>query len=125
MPRVKKRSILLIEQDANFAGIYEKRFEVAGWKVTRAKSFQEGKKKLARMAHDAVMMDLHPLTESMAFLEELGKDPTMTSIVRVVLTDVSDRRTIKEVEGLGVAVYLLKGHVSPSEVIRKVKSYLI
>ena len=125
MPRAKKRSILLIDQDAHALSIYEKRFETAGWKVVRAKSFQEGKKKLERDLPDVLMLDLHPLVESIGFLEELSKDPGMASIVRVVLTDVGDRRTIKEVEGLGVKAYLLKGHVSPSEVIRKVKSFLV
>lgn len=120
MGRIKKRSVLLIDEDTHFSGIYEKRFEAAGWKVGRAKSFQEGKKKLLRSIPDVLILDLHPLTESLVFLEELGKDSSMK---RIVLTDVSDRRTIKEVEAFGVVVYFLKSHVSPSEVIRKVKSF--
>ena len=123
MARAKKRSILLIDQDAHALSIYEKRFETAGWKVVRAKNFQEGKKKLVRALPDVILVDLHPLTESIAFLEELSKDPAMASIVCVVLTDVGDRRTIKEVESLGVSAYMLKGHSFPSEVIRKVKSF--
>jgi DNA-binding response OmpR family regulator len=119
MARPKKRSILLIDQDVRFSEIYEKRFETAGWKVMRAKNFQEGKKKFLRTVPDAVIIDLHPLLESIPFLEELKDSQTLC----LVLTDVGDRRTIKEVESLGVAAYLLKGHSSPSEVIRKVKSF--
>lgn len=122
MGRTKKRNVLLIDEDTHFSQIYEKRFEAAGWKMTRTKSFQEGKKKLARSLPDVLIIDLHPLTESITFLEELGKDVSMT---RVVLTDVSDRRTIKEVERLGVAAYFLKGQVSPLEVIAKIKSLFV
>ncbi|MBI4437735.1 response regulator [Candidatus Uhrbacteria bacterium] len=125
MPRPKKRSVLLIDQDAHALAIYEKRFEGAGWKVARAKHVQEAKKRLARSIPDALVMGLHPLAEGLAFLDELHKDPLMASAVRVVLTDVGDRRTMKEAEALGVKAYLLKGHVVPAEVIRKVKSFFV
>ncbi|MBI5794354.1 response regulator [Candidatus Uhrbacteria bacterium] len=125
MARPKKRSILLIDQDAHLLSIYEKRFEAAGWKVASARSFPEGKKRLARLVPDAIVMDLHPLAGGLIFLEDAYKDPRMASVVRVVLTDVGDRRTVKEVEGLGIKAYVLKGHVSPSELINKIKSSLV
>ncbi len=121
MARPKKRSILFIDEDAHFTAIYEGRFEASGWKVIRAKNFQDGKKKLTRTVPDVVVTDLHPLTESIPFLEELKGSQT----IRFVLTDVGDRRTVKEVESLGVAAYFLKSHISPSEVIRKVKSFFV
>lgn len=125
MARAKKHTVLLIDQDVHALSIYEKRFEAAGWKVSHAKSFDEAKKRLARLIPDALVTDLHPLTEGLVFLEELNQDLRMASVIRIVLTDVGDRRTIKEVEELGVKAYVLKGHLSPSALINKVKSFLV
>ncbi len=125
MARPKKRTVLLIDQDAHALTIYEKRFEAAGWKVTRAKSFDEAKKRLTRSIPDALVTDLHPLAEGLVFLEDINQDPVLTRVIRIVLTDVGDRRTIKEVEGLGINAYVLKGHVSAQSLINKVKSFLV
>lgn len=119
-----KKSLLMVDQDAYYAGIYANRFQSAGWKVWVEENFEAAKKRLKRCSPDVVIADLEPIDEALAFLAGLRQDPKTVKTLQIALTKLGDRRTMKEALGAGVDSYLLKGHFVPSEAVKKVKRLL-
>lgn len=119
-----KKSLLIVDQDAYYAGIYANRFESAGWKVWVEESVGAARKRLKRCAPDVVIVDLEPIDEILAFLRELRTNLNTKKSFQIALTRLGDRKTMKEVLDAGVDSYLLKGHFVPSEAVKKVKRLL-
>lgn len=119
-----KKSLLLVDQDAHYAGIYANRFETAGWKVWVEESFDAAKKRLKRCSPEVVIADLEPIDEALAFLMGLRQVPTTANALQIALTKLGDRKTMEEALAAGVDTYLLKGHFVPSEAVKKVKRFL-
>lgn len=119
-----KKSLLIVDQDAYYAGIYANRFEGAGWKVWVEESFEAAKKRLKRCSPDVVIANMEPIDEALALLVGLRQEPKTAKTLQVALTKLGDRRTMKEALDAGVDSYLLKGHFVPSEAVKKVKRLL-
>ncbi len=119
-----KKTLLMIDQDAYYAGIYANRFEAAGWKVWVEDTITNARKRLKRSVPDVVIIDLDPLDDVLAFLVALRTDPRSTKTVQIALTQLGDRKTMLAALEAGVDSYLLKGHFVPSEAVKKVKRLL-
>ncbi|KKW33375.1 MAG: hypothetical protein UY76_C0004G0007 [Candidatus Uhrbacteria bacterium GW2011_GWA2_52_8d] len=119
-----KKTLLMIDQDAYYAGIYANRFEAAGWKVWVEDTITNARKRLKRSVPDVVIIDLDPLDDALAFLVALRADPRSAVTVQIALTQLGDRKTMLAALEAGVDSYLLKGHFVPSEAVKKVKRLL-
>ena len=119
-----KKSLLIVDHDAYYAGIYARRFETAGWKVWVEENIASARKRLKRCSPDVVMTDLDPIDEVLGFLRELRADPKMLKTHQIALTKFGNRKTMQEALGAGVDTYLLKGNFAPSEAVKKVKRFL-
>ncbi|MCR4313889.1 MAG: response regulator [Candidatus Uhrbacteria bacterium] len=119
-----KKSLLMVDQDAYYAGIYANRFESAGWNVRVEENIAAAKKRLKRCAPDVLIVDLEPIDEVLAFLRDLRTDPKTEKTLQIALTKLGDRKMMREALQAGVDSYLLKGHFVPSEAVKKVKRLL-
>lgn len=119
-----KKSLLMVDQDAYYAGIYANRFECAGWKVWVAESVVAARKRLKRCTPDVVIADPEPVDEVLMFLRELRADPKTANVLQIALTKLGDRKTMQEALDAGIDSYILKGHFVPSEAVKKVKRLL-
>jgi len=119
-----KKTLLMIDQDAYYAGIYANRFEAAGWKVWVEDDIIDAKKRLKRSVPDVVIIDLDPLDDALAFLVALRADPRSAATVQIALTQLGDRKTMLAALEAEVDSYFLKGHFVPSEAVKKVKRLL-
>ncbi|HLD20475.1 MAG TPA: hypothetical protein VJB64_00080 [Patescibacteria group bacterium] len=119
-----KKTILMIDRDAYYAGIYANRFEAAGWKVWVEDTITNARKRLKRSVPDVVIIDLDPLDDALAFLKELRADVRTASSLQIALATLGDRQTMLKAQEAGVDSYLLKGHFVPSEAVKKVKRLL-
>lgn len=119
-----KKSLLMVDQDAYYAGIYANRFESAGWKVWVEESVASARKRLKRCSPDVVIVDLEPIDETLLFLRELRTDPKTGKTLQIAITNLGDRKTMQAALEAGVDSYLLKGHFVPSEAVKKVKRLL-
>ncbi|NQV90015.1 response regulator transcription factor [Candidatus Uhrbacteria bacterium] len=119
-----KKSLLMIDQDAFYGGIYANRFESAGWSVALEETIGDADKRLEREVPDVIIMDLNPLDESLAFLQRVRQNPKTTQVLQIALTDLGDRETMLLAMDAGVDSYLLKGHFVPAEAVKKVKRLL-
>ena len=119
-----KKSLLMLDQDAYYAGIYANRFESAGWKVWVEETLAGAIKRLKRVHPDVIIVDLEPLVESTGFIAGLRSDPKTAGTLIVGLAKLGDRKTLLKAQEAGVDSYLLKGHFVPSEAVKKVKRLL-
>lgn len=119
-----KKTLLMVDQDAFYAGIYANRFESAGWHVSVENSVSDAEKRLEREVPDVIILDLHPLDEALAFLSKVRTSPKTASVLQIALTALGDRETMLRALEAGVDSYLLKGHFVPGEAVKKVKRLL-
>ncbi|TAL50438.1 response regulator transcription factor [Patescibacteria group bacterium] len=119
-----KKTLLMIDQDAYYAKIYANRFEAAGWKVWVEDDMTKAKKRLKRSVPDVLIINLDPLDEALAFLVALRVDPRSAKTVQLALSHQGNRKTMLAALESGVDAYFLKGHMTPSEAVKKVKRLL-
>lgn len=117
-------SLMMVDADAYYAGIYASRFEAAGWKVTVEEGIEGAKRRLQKKIPDVVIVDLDPLEEALVFLRWLRENPQTSHVVQIALTKLGDRETMVAAQEAGVDRYLLKGHFVPAEAVKKVKRIL-
>jgi DNA-binding response OmpR family regulator len=119
-----KKTLLMIDNDAYYAGIYANRFEAAGWKVSVEDDIDKAMKRLTRQVPDVVIIDVHPADEAIEFLKRLREDPKTAGVLQIALTSLGDRPLMNRVLDAGVDSYLLKGHFVPAEAVKKVMRLL-
>ena len=118
---MSKPSLLIVDEDAYYAGIFANRFEAAGWKVLVTESIEDANNQLTKSVPDAVIIDPYGLDEPLKFLHELRLGEETSKCILMVLTELGDRELIREAESLGASGYFFKGHFFPSEAIKKLQ----
>jgi DNA-binding response OmpR family regulator len=117
--------ILIVEDDVFLSGIYQKKFEVEGFKVTMAdngeKGFNEAKKKKPNL----ILLDiLLPKLDGFAVLKKLKADNDTKDIPVILLTNLGQKDDVEKGVEMGAEDYLIKVHFKPSEVVDKVRKVL-
>jgi DNA-binding response OmpR family regulator len=113
-------SILLLEPDAFLAGIYGRKFEVAGFTVTTVEKFTEAKKQLKKKLPDAFCLEPEDdVEEALRLVRSLKKKTTL-----FIFTKLHDRAMVNRFTAAGAAAYFIKGHFVPKEIVAKVQQYL-
>lgn len=120
----KKPTLLIVDKDVYYGGIFANRFKTAGWNVFVDDTLAGAKKRIGRKVPDIVMVDLEPVDEALLFLRELRQNPKTAHVLQIALTQLGDRALMQEAEEAGVDSYILKGHFVPSEAVKKVKKLL-
>ncbi|MCX6780175.1 MAG: response regulator [Candidatus Magasanikbacteria bacterium] len=125
MEKDNKPHVLLVEDDVFLSGIYQKKFEMEGYKVTAVdngeKVLPEAKKKMP----DIIMLDiLLPKMDGFTVLSKLKEDEQVKNIPVILLTNLGQKDDVEKGLQMGAADYLIKAHFKPSEVVDKIKSVL-
>ena len=120
-----KVHVLLVEDDVFLSGIYQKKFEMEGYKVSTSdngeKALVDAKKKMP----DIILLDiLLPKLDGFAVLEKLQADSTTKNIPVILLTNLGQKDDVEKGLEAGAKDYLIKAHFKPSEVVDKVKKVL-
>lgn len=125
MEKDNKPHVLLVEDDVFLSGIYQKKFEMEGYKVTTVdngeKVLPEAKKKMP----DIIMLDiLLPKMDGFTVLSKLKEDEQVKNIPVILLTNLGQKDDVEKGLQMGAVDYLIKAHFKPSEVVDKIKSVL-
>ncbi len=125
MEKDNKPHVLLVEDDVFLSGIYQKKFEMEGYKVTAVdngeKVLPEAKKKLP----DIILLDiLLPKMDGFTVLSKLKEDEQVKNIPVILLTNLGQKDDVEKGLQMGAVDYLIKAHFKPSEVVDKIKSIL-
>lgn len=120
-----KKSVLIIEDDEHITKVYETKFFKEGIATSFARNGEEGIIKIASEKPDLVILDLMiPGKDGFAVLEEIKKNPAVSSIPVLVLSNLGQQTDKDRAIALGAKDYLVKVNFSMQEVIDKAKSYL-
>ena len=121
----KKVHVLLVEDDVFLAGIYQKKFEMEGYKITVADNGEKGWQDAQKKKPDIVLLDiLLPKLDGFAVLEKLKADTATKNIPVVLLTNLGQKDDVEKGLEAGAVDYLIKAHFKPSEIVDKVKKVL-
>lgn len=122
---MKKKKILIIEDEKMLGEMYQDKFKSAGFEVFLAGSAEEALKSLPKIKPDLVLLDiLLPRGNGISFLKNLNKKRRGGPILILAFSNYDDPSTKKEAIRLGAKDYLIKTNYTPEQIIKKVKSYL-
>lgn len=119
---VRKKTILLVEDDEFLAELYATKLTLEGYKVYLATDGLKGLKLAKEKKPSLILLDiLLPKLDGFGVLTQLKKDPETKNIPVILLTNLSQRSEVKRGLDLGAKDYLIKAHFMPSEVVAKIK----
>ena len=125
MIETKNTVVLLVEDDAFLGGIYQKKFEMEGYKVIVADNGEKGLTEAKKKKPNIILLDiLLPKLDGFAVLEKLKADPETKNIPVILLTNLGQKDDVDKGLKSGAVDYLIKAHMKPSEVVAKVKNVL-
>ena len=121
----KSVHVLLVEDDVFLASIYQKKFEMEGFKISAVdngdKVLPEAKKKKP----DIILLDiLLPKRDGFSVLALLKADNELKDIPVIMLTNLGQKDDVDKALAAGATDYLIKAHFKPSEIVDKVRKIL-
>lgn len=120
--------IMLVEDDALIAEMYQAKFELEDHRIVVAGNGQEALRILEDYHPQIILLDiLMPKVNGFHVLKEIKKRPNLRLIPVILLTNLGEREVDMNRElaqALGVNDYLIKSHHTPDEVVAKVMQAL-
>ncbi|KKR34412.1 MAG: Phosphate regulon transcriptional regulatory protein PhoB (SphR) [Candidatus Magasanikbacteria bacterium GW2011_GWA2_40_10] len=125
MPQDKQSHVLIVEDDVFLSEIYQKKFEMEGFKVSMANNGEKGLADIKKKKPDIVLLEiLLPKLDGFAVLEAAKADVSIKNIPIILLTNLGQKDDVRRGIEEGAAGYLIKTHFKPSEVVDKVREVL-
>ena len=119
-----RRSILLVEDDADMAAMYRWRLEQAGFDVTVVRDGVEAMTVAQTLVHDLIVMDIGlPRQSGLEVIRLLRNEATTQQVPIVVLSNYSEPEMIRLAHDFGVLAYLVKADVTPTQLARRIKDW--
>lgn len=126
MPEEKNKAhVLLVEDDVFLSGIYQKKFEMEGFKISTSDNGEKGLADVKKKKPDIVLLDvLLPKMDGFTVLKQLKEDEATKNIPVILLTNLGQKDDVEKGLEAGAADYLIKAHFKPSEIVEKVRKVL-
>ena len=119
---VKKKLILLVEDDEFLAELYATKLNLEDFEVALATDGEKGLKIIKEKKPDLVLLDIIlPKMDGFEILKIMKADKKLKTIPVILLTNLSQKDEVKRGLALGADDYLIKAHFMPSEVVKKIK----
>lgn len=120
-----KGTILLIEDDAFIAGMYQAKLSLLGYTVRVARDGEEGWKELTSALPDLLLLDIVlPKKDGFEILGAIRKDPKLKTLPVLLLTNLGQKPDVQKGLDLGADDYIIKAHFTPAEVVEKIERVL-
>jgi DNA-binding NarL/FixJ family response regulator len=117
------KSILIVEDENDLRDAYTLLFEMKKYTVFSAVNGKEALSILKNKKPDYIILDiLMPVMGGIEFLETAHIPEEYPGTKVLVLSNLSDRKTITKVMNLGASRYILKASSSPSELLQAIES---
>lgn len=125
MTNAKTYKILLIEDEAMLAEMYETKFKSEGFNINKALDGEVGLKMAQEEKPDIILLDIiMPKLDGFSVLRSLRGDPKCKDIPVILLSNLGQEEDIKKGKAMGATGYLVKANLTPAEVVDKVKEFL-
>lgn len=118
--------ILLVEDDETLLEMYHTRLAIDGFEISLAINGEEALKILEKIEHDLILLDLMlPRVDGFTVLEKLRTSKwTNKNKPVIIFTVLAQPHDIEKAHSLGASDYIIKGAISPNEVVAKIREYL-
>ena len=122
---IRKRKILLVEDDTALASVYRSRLELEGFDVCEANNGEDALSLAVSEHPDLILLDvMMPKISGFDVLDILRNTPETTNIRVIMLTALSQPKDKERAEQLGVDDYLVKSQVVIGDVVERVRYHL-
>lgn len=114
--------ILLAEDDALLSSILVTTLKHAGFDVHASADGFEAELEIKTWHPDLVLLDLMmPNEDGFGVLRNIRSDTETFKTHVIVLSNLSEAKTIDEVKKFGVNEYFIKANTTPSDLVKKLK----
>lgn len=116
--------VLLIEDEVDISSLYKEFLEGAGYKVEAALDGQAGLELVSSSKPKLILLDIMmPKLDGIGVLRTL-KDSGFKLPPTIMLTNLADEAALKEAAELGAVDNVIKGDITPEDLLNVVKKYL-
>lgn len=114
--------MLIIDDDRFLLNMYSIKFKKSGFDVDTAAGGLEALTKLREGARpDILLLDLiMPAMDGLELLENIRKEKLVPQAKVIVLSNQNQQADIERAKSLGIASYIVKASLIPSEVVAEV-----
>ncbi len=117
--------IAIIEDDPVISQMYRMKFEADGFEVELANNGERGVALVETFAPDLILLDIQmPKMNGVEALKIIRQNDWGKDIPVIVLTNLGEEESPKEVRSLGVENYIVKANLTPRQVVQRVKETL-
>jgi len=121
----QKVSILVVEDDRFLRDLLVRKLETEGFRVLTAVEGKEALKKIKEELPQLVLLDLVlPGIDGFEVLRQAKEDPQTNKIPVIILSNLGQKEEVEKGLQLGADDYLIKAHLTPEEIVKKVKTFL-
>jgi CheY-like chemotaxis protein len=125
MSKVMKGTILIVEDKHEFREIYGDRLRFGGYHVLDAGDGVEALEILKKNKVDLIMTDINmPNKDGFELIKDVRADLTNQAIPIIVMSVFDRGEHVEKANALGANEYLVKGRVTPNEVLEKIDKLL-
>jgi len=117
--------IAIIEDDPVISQMYRMKFEADGFEVELANNGERGVALVETFQPDMILMDLQmPEMNGAEALAIIRKNEWGKDIPVIILTNLGEEESPKEIRSLGIHSYIVKADLTPRQVVERVKDAL-
>lgn len=117
--------IAIIEDDPVISQMYRMKFEADGFEVQLASNGKRGVAMVESFKPDLILLDIQmPELNGTEALTVIRKNDWGKDIPVIVLTNLGEEESPKELKSLGIESYIVKTNLTPRQVVQKVKETL-
>lgn len=117
--------IALIEDNAVISQMYRMKFENEGFDVQLATNGEDGVALVKEFSPDIILLDLQmPVMGGAEALKKIRADESSKNIPVIILTNLGEEESPKELASLNIHSYIVKANLTPSQVVARIKEVL-
>ncbi|MBC7869134.1 response regulator [Candidatus Saccharibacteria bacterium] len=117
--------IAIIEDDPVISQMYRMKFEADGFDVQLANNGKRGVALVQAFSPDIILLDLQmPEMDGAEALAIIRKDEPSKNTPVIILTNLGEEESPKEIRSLGIHSYIVKADLTPRQVVQRVKEAL-
>lgn len=119
----KKGKVIVVDDDSFILGLYAEKAREKGLEVKTALGGENFFEIIqdTEFVPDVVVIDLMmPDMSGKQVLEKIKKENLLTSSKFIVLTNIDDEQTMKELDQYNIFSYLVKSTLTPNDMIEKI-----
>lgn len=117
--------IAIVEDDGVIRQMYRMKFEGEGFEVEVAENGKDGVALVQHMKPDIILLDMHmPEMDGVTALTKIRGEKWGKDIPVIVLTNLGEEESPKNLRALGINGYIVKADFTPRQVVARVKDAL-